>query len=148
LDSQEEVSLMKTQSQQETDSTEAIETREPNETIEEELEMMMILNPNLEEDQEMTSLIIEEKDTIVLRREIPILETEEEDSIEMMMRMSQLREDQGIHLDIQEEIMRIDTKTDNLPKTEDLCLMKNSKSRSLKLEKPFMTLKSLKTTFL
>jgi len=139
---------MKTQSQQETDSTEAIETREPNETIEEELEMMMILNPNLEEDQEMTSLIIEEKDTIVLRREIPILETEEEDSIEMMMRMSQLREDQGIHLDIQEEIMRIDTKTDNLPKTEDLCLMKNSKSRSLKLEKPFMTLKSLKTTFL
>ena len=122
--------------------------REPNETIEEELEMMMILNPNLEEDQEMTSLIIEEKDTIVLKREIPILETEEEDSIEMMMRMSQLREDQGIHLDIQEEIMRIDTKTDNLPKTEDLCLMKNSKSRSLKLEKPFMTLKSLKTTFL
>lgn len=139
---------MKTQSQQETDSTEAIETREPNETIEEELEMMMILNPNLEEDQEMTSLIIEEKDTIVLRREIPILETEEEDSIEMMMRMSQLREDQGIHLDIQEEIMRIDMKTDNLPKTEDLCLMKNSKSRSLKLEKPFMTLKSLKITFL
>lgn len=133
---------MKTQTtnQSETD------LREP---TEENQEMMMILKLNPEEEEEMTSLITGKQETIVLRKEIQILVTdEEEDSIEMMKIVSLLKEDQGIHLEIQEEMMKTDMRADNQTKPEDSCLMKSLKSKSLKQEKPSMILKLLKTTFL